>query len=331
MIRSAASKVAWVGRTASMVFGLALILALLFGLATTAFGANGGTFVLGKLNNAATAVTGLVGNVDGEAALRVTNPNSGTNDTALDLKVQAGEAPMRVNSAARVANLNAATAGRADSAALADTATSAQNAANAQNADTLDNKDSSEFAGASHNHDDRYYTETETENRYLAKDGKAADADKLDNLESSAFGIRTEHNREQSSACDTPGVNNNCAPVTVVVPPGKTYHVSVWSSMSWTGTSAAQDMEYCVFRIAVGGGAQGSHCITPFSILNRITLPANQRAAASVSGETTLGPGTWQLATTVTPLTSQVADSDRNWIITKVMIRDASAPAPTIQ
>ena len=72
-----------------------------------ALGANGQNFILGKLNNAATKVTGLVGNVDGAATLRVTNPNTGTNDTALDLRVQAGEAPMRVNSNTRVDNLNA--------------------------------------------------------------------------------------------------------------------------------------------------------------------------------------------------------------------------------
>ncbi len=107
MLRSTASKAMWVGRTASAVLGLALVLALVFGVATMALGADGQNFVLGSLNNAATKVTGLVGNVDGAAALRVTNPNTGTNDTALDLRVQAGETPMRVNSAAKVANLNA--------------------------------------------------------------------------------------------------------------------------------------------------------------------------------------------------------------------------------
>ncbi len=50
MIKTVASKVAWVGRTASMVFGLALV----FGVATMALGANGQTFILGKLNKAAT-------------------------------------------------------------------------------------------------------------------------------------------------------------------------------------------------------------------------------------------------------------------------------------
>jgi hypothetical protein len=39
MLRTVASKVAWVGRTASMVFGLALVLALVLGIATMALAA----------------------------------------------------------------------------------------------------------------------------------------------------------------------------------------------------------------------------------------------------------------------------------------------------
>ncbi len=140
MTRSVFSKVAWVGRTASMVFGLALVLALIFGVATTAMGANGNPFLLGQ-SNLATAITKLTGNTNG-SAMQVTNSNAGADDTALDLRVQAGEAPMRVNSGTRVANLNAQFAGRADSAAQADTATSAQDT------DKLDGKDSSEFARA---------------------------------------------------------------------------------------------------------------------------------------------------------------------------------------
>jgi hypothetical protein len=41
MLRTAASKIAWVGRTASMVIGLALVMALVFGVATMALGATG--------------------------------------------------------------------------------------------------------------------------------------------------------------------------------------------------------------------------------------------------------------------------------------------------
>ena len=58
MFRSMASKVAWVGRTASMVFGLALVLALMVGVASTAFGANGDFFKVGR-SNLASAVSTL--------------------------------------------------------------------------------------------------------------------------------------------------------------------------------------------------------------------------------------------------------------------------------
>ncbi len=49
MLRKVASKVAWVGRTASMVFGLALLLALVFGVASMALA---GTGVNGVFNPA---------------------------------------------------------------------------------------------------------------------------------------------------------------------------------------------------------------------------------------------------------------------------------------
>jgi hypothetical protein len=106
MVRSVAKKVAWVGRTASMVFGLALVLALLFGVASTALGANGGNFILGSLNNTATAITKLTGTVGGGPALQVSNPSTATGSTALDLQVATGKAPMKVNRTTKVTNLN---------------------------------------------------------------------------------------------------------------------------------------------------------------------------------------------------------------------------------
>ncbi len=105
MVRSAAGKVMWVGRATVFLVGLSVILALVFGVATSAFGANGNPFLLGK-SNVATLLTKLTGNVNG-SAMQVVNSNAGADDTALSLSVQAGEAPMRVNSATRVANLNA--------------------------------------------------------------------------------------------------------------------------------------------------------------------------------------------------------------------------------
>ena len=120
MLRSVGSKVAWVGRTASMVFGLALVLALVFGAASMAFGANGQAWILGQ-NNAATAVTKLAGaaGVDGPM-LQLINNDADANDTALDLRVQVGEAPMRVNSDTKVADLNADQLDGKDQSAFAD-------------------------------------------------------------------------------------------------------------------------------------------------------------------------------------------------------------------
>lgn len=105
MLRSAVSKALWVGWIASALFGLALVLGLLFGAASMAFGANGGNFILGQNNNAS-LLTRLTGNVNG-SAMQIVNNNADGNDTALNLSVQPGEAPMRVNSSTQVANLNA--------------------------------------------------------------------------------------------------------------------------------------------------------------------------------------------------------------------------------
>jgi hypothetical protein len=66
MLRSVASKVAWVGRTASMVFGLALVLALVLGVASMALGADGDFFKVGRAN-LASAVSTLTRSGEGPA------------------------------------------------------------------------------------------------------------------------------------------------------------------------------------------------------------------------------------------------------------------------
>ena len=112
MAKKIFSKVVWVGRTAATVFGLALVMALLFGVTSTALCANGGSFILGKATNVATKVTGLVGKVAAGEALVVKNPSGGS---ALGLSVgdpladpaSKAVAPMKVDSQAKVGNLNA--------------------------------------------------------------------------------------------------------------------------------------------------------------------------------------------------------------------------------
>lgn len=106
MIRKVASKVAWVGRTTSMVFGLTLVLALVFGFASMALGANGQAFLLGK-KNVASAISTLAKQGPGPA---------------LSLVVGANQPPLKVNaSAGKAINLNADKLDGLDSAQLAGT------------------------------------------------------------------------------------------------------------------------------------------------------------------------------------------------------------------
>jgi hypothetical protein len=114
-------KAMMVGRATTLTVGLAIILALTIGLASTALAGTGtgARFQLGQTNTV-NAVTKLVGTVAGPS-LQVDNNSADAGATALDLKVEPGKAPMRVDSDTKVANLNA---------------------------DKIDGKDSSDFLGA---------------------------------------------------------------------------------------------------------------------------------------------------------------------------------------
>ena len=99
------SKVVWFGRATTFLVGLAVILALTVGLASTALAGSGvgATFNLGKTNTV-NAISKLVGSVAGPS-LMIDNNSTNSAATALNLQVEAGKAPMMVNSAAKVANL----------------------------------------------------------------------------------------------------------------------------------------------------------------------------------------------------------------------------------
>lgn len=90
-LRRYGERVLKLGTATAFLGGLSVILALVFGVATTAMGANGNPFLLGK-KNVASAISTLV--------KKATGP-------ALKLQVGAGQPPLAVNSQARVANLNA--------------------------------------------------------------------------------------------------------------------------------------------------------------------------------------------------------------------------------
>jgi len=267
MLWSAASKAMRVGRATVFLAGLALMLALVFGMVSTAFGANGGNFILGSINNTATAITRLTGNVGGGPALRISNPSTAAGSTALDLQVETGKAPMKVNSGTRVTNLN---------------------------------------------------------------------ADRVDGKDTTALGISVKLAHEKTGdtsagGCTSDGVFSACAPVTVKVPAGKQYHVTVLSSFA-AASSVATDVSYCP---AIKGGSFGLSCIDTGDEANAfsdvISLAPSYHESAATSGE--IGPlpaGTYTFSTTIKSNIQLESRSDLK-AHTTVMVRDASAPGPPIQ
>lgn len=107
MRRMIFEKVVRVGRATTFLVGLAVILALTVGVTTAALaGAGiGAVFNLGQLNPV-DAASRLVGSVAGPS-LQIDNNSTGKGATALDLQTEAGRPPLKVNSDARVVNLNA--------------------------------------------------------------------------------------------------------------------------------------------------------------------------------------------------------------------------------
>jgi hypothetical protein len=101
MLRTVAAKVMWVGRATVFLVGLSVIVALVLGVATTAMGANGDFFKVGRANLASAVST-----LDRSGA-----------GPALRVLVDSGP-PLAVNSPTKVANLNADRLDGLDSTAL---------------------------------------------------------------------------------------------------------------------------------------------------------------------------------------------------------------------
>lgn len=101
------SRLWWLGRGTATMMGVVMMLALTVALASTALAGTGigAPFDLGKTNTV-NAVTRLVGSVGGPS-LTIDNNSTIGAATALNLQVEAGKAPMKVNSGAKVADLNA--------------------------------------------------------------------------------------------------------------------------------------------------------------------------------------------------------------------------------
>ena len=105
--RTILERTVWLGRKTATVMGLAMLLALTVGLASTALAAvPGDPLKLGRLNTM-NRITQVVGGANG-ALLRIDNSSTGDSATALNLRVKAGKAPMAVSAdAGKATNLNA--------------------------------------------------------------------------------------------------------------------------------------------------------------------------------------------------------------------------------
>jgi len=137
-------KVALVGKATTFAVGLVVVLALTVGLASSALAGTGvgATFNLGNVNSV-DAISQLVGSVAGPS-LQIDNNSTGKGATALDLQTEAGRPPLKVNSDARVVNLNADEVDGRDSTSFA-TAVNGK----ATDADKLDGLASTELQGLS--------------------------------------------------------------------------------------------------------------------------------------------------------------------------------------
>jgi hypothetical protein len=159
----------------------------------------------------------------------------------------------------------------------------------------------------------------------------AQNADKLDNVDSRAFGIAAADNAVRSSECDFINTLNQCAPVQVVVPPGKQYIVSVLSIGTWKGGGLFDSqVRFCSsYRPDWSSGNGNCEGATGFAnVANQLTLEPGKFASGTAEGEVTLTAGTYIFYTRIENAAPTQDDIHAN-VIAKVLVRDASAPQPT--
>ena len=177
--KKALSTTLWMARGTATMLGLAVMLAVVLGVGTTALAAvPGDPFKLGRINTIA-KITQLVGSAD-DALLRIDNDSKGATATALDLQVQPTRPPMKVNSFTKVDKLNADLLDGRESNQFV-TITD-----KASDSDKLDGRDSSSFADGTN--------------------GKASDADRLDGLEPTEIGINGYENLRKDGVFDSSSV-----------------------------------------------------------------------------------------------------------------------------
>lgn len=159
MPKKAVRGVLWAARGTATMVGLAVMMAVVLGVGTTALAAVPGDPLRLAKTNTINALTQLTGTAN-SALLKIDNASKGPNATALELSTDPKRPPMKVDSSTKVGNLNADLLDGKDPAAFlpagakardsfnsdfASFAGRAQNADFAADANNLDGKDSTAF------------------------------------------------------------------------------------------------------------------------------------------------------------------------------------------
>jgi hypothetical protein len=135
------------------------------------------------------------------------------------------------------------------------------------------------------------------------------------------MGVTMKTNEQQTSACTIPGSARACAPVTVKVPTGRTYHVTVFSSFAAVSTSTGS-VKYCPVLSSVSG----VFCLNGGD--DAISLAQNYHESAASSAEKgPLQAGTYTFATMLDPSVA-LTSSQQKKVQTTVLVRDALAGPP---
>ena len=211
------SGIFWLGRGVAAMMGLAVILAVVLGVATSALAGTGvgATFNLGQTNTV-DALSRLVGSTN-DALLRIDNDDAGASATALELRVEPGQAPMKVDSSTKVQTLNADEVDGKSASAFLGTDDKAADAAHADTADHADKASGATFADQADQAELADKADDATHAIQADRATRAANANKVEGLHADEIGVNGWLREEEESA------SNSVSPksVTVHCPSGK--------------------------------------------------------------------------------------------------------------
>jgi hypothetical protein len=186
---------------------------------------------------------------------------------------------------------------------------------------------------------------TSRERQLAWKDGITGDQD------STAFGVTTKTNHQETGECDTvlppeevyPPTFNECAPVTVTVPPGRQYRVTVFSSFTAhidPFSDPAERFGPSVWACpAIKGGTYELRCIDQgrgarlggHQGADVVVVEPQAGSGAYSAGTSALPAGTYTFSTAFLAPTTPLEARDDMRAHTTVLVTDASAPGPPIQ